>query len=183
MNVYGGQLIQQPLNPALPGTSVSGPLLAGSIMAWDGTQNLAGLGSTAGGLANVGYAKMAQAGRITQAASPGAPAGTFVSPDLVIPAQSMILSITMVEVAPWSGAATTFGIGNTVSATAYTPAGAVAGANSTTTPISSEVGATALNWLNVGNQDVQLVFTSTNTGTGVGIAVVEYIQGLNAPTS
>jgi hypothetical protein len=181
MNVLGGQLIQPPLNPFFPGTHFSGPLLAGNIKDWDGSQTLAGLGSSAGALSNVGYASMAQVGRVTQAASPGQAAGVFVSPDLIIPAQSMILRITSAVLVAFTGAASTFGVGNTVSPTALTPAGALTAPQ--TQQISAATGTQLPNWINSGNVDEQLVFTSTNTGAGVMLVVVEYIQGLNAPLS
>src|SRR5262249_33129842 len=117
MNIQPGQLIQSAFNPIFPATQFTGPLTAGNIKDWDGSALLAGLGSTAGALANCGFARMSQAGRITQAASPGAAAGVFVSPDLIIPAQSLILNISTIILVAWSGAATTFGIGNTVSPT------------------------------------------------------------------
>jgi hypothetical protein len=181
MNVRGGQLIQSNFNPAFPGTRVSGPFLAGNIQRSDGSSNLAGVGNMAGGLGNVGYAKMIQAARVTQAASPGQAPGVFVSPDLIIPAQSMILAITSIVLAAFTGAAATFGIGNTVNPIAFTPAGALTapqalGINGAAAP---QLG----NWINCGQIDEQLVFTSSNTGTGVMIVLVEYIQGLNAPTS
>lgn len=181
MNVIGGQLIQPPFNPVLPGTHVSGPLLAGNIKDWDGSSNLAAAGSTSGALANVGYASMAQVGRVTQAASPGQAPGVFVSPDLIIPAQSMILRISSLVLVAFTGAASTFGIGNTVNPIAFTPAGAL------TAPQTEQVSAAAApqlsNWINCGNIDEQFVFTSSNTGLGVMLVIIEYIQGLNAPQS
>lgn len=181
MNVQGGQLIQSPFNPALPATQFTGPLTAGNIKDWDGSANLAGVGSTAGALANVGFAKMAQVGRVTQAASPGQAPGVFVSPDLIIPAQSMILSISSIVLVPFSGAAQTFGVGNTVNPIAFTPAGAL------TAPEQALISAAAApqlsNWINCGNIDEQFVFTSSNTGAGVMLVIIEYIQGINAPQS
>lgn len=181
MNIRGGQLQQTNLNPAFPGTKLTGPILAGNILRSDGSANLAGAGAMAGGLANVGFVKMVQVGRFTQAASPGQPAGVFVSTDLIIPAQSMILSITTIVLVAFSGAASTFGIGNSVNPIAFTPAGAM------TAPATEVISAAAapqlVNWINCGPIDEQIVFTSTNTGAGVGLAIVEYVQGLNAPTS
>ena len=122
MNVRGGQLTQTPGNPVNPGSRWRGPLLAGSVFKTGGV-NLAGLGADPqDALANVGYAKMSQAGRVLQAAAPG-----FVSPDLIIPAQSLITSITSVLLAAFTGAAATFGVGNTVNPLAFTPAGAMTG--------------------------------------------------------
>jgi len=80
MNVQGGQLIQSTGNPALPGSLVTGPLLAGNIQSSDGTTNLAGVGSMAGGLSNVGFSTMTQADDITQATN-GSVAGVFLDPD------------------------------------------------------------------------------------------------------
>jgi hypothetical protein len=181
MNIRGGQLQQTNFNPVFPGTRLTGPVTAGNILR-SGGAGLAGLGTQdQNALANVGYAKMVQAGRVTQAASPGQPAGVFVSPDLIIPAQSMILSIASIVLVAFSGAASTFGIGNTVNPIAFTPAGAM------TAPATELITAAAApqlnNWINCGNIDEQLVFTSSNTGAGVALVVVEYIQGLNAPTS
>jgi hypothetical protein len=181
MNVQGGQLIQSPFNPVFPATQFTGPITAGNIKDWDGSSTLAGTGSTAGALANVGFAKMTQVGRVTQAASPGQAAGVFVSPDLIIPAQSMILAITSIVLVPFTGAASTFGIGNTVNPIAFTPAGAM------TAPATEVISAAAApqlnNWINCGAIDEQFVFTSSNTGAGVMLVIIEYIQGLNAPTS
>jgi hypothetical protein len=181
MNVRGGQIIQSNGNPVFPGTKLTGPLLAGNILRTGG-QNLAGVGSQAqDALANVGYAKMIQAARVTQAASAGQAPGVFVSPDLIIPAQSMILSIASIVLAAFTGAAATFGVGNTVNPIAFTPAGAM------TAPATELITAAAApqlgNWINCGQIDEQLVFTSTNTGTGVMLVLVEYIQGINAPIS
>jgi hypothetical protein len=181
MNVQPGQLIQSPFNPIFPATQLTGPITAGNIKDWDGSAVLAGLGSTAGALANVGFAKMVQAGRVTQAASPGQAAGVFVSPDLIIPAQSLIMAITSIVVVAFTGAAPTFGIGNTVNPTAFTPAGAVTAPATET--INAAIAPQLNNWLNCGPIDEQLVFTSSNTGAGVMIVLVEYIQGLNAPNS
>lgn len=181
MNIRGGQLTQSPFNPVWPGTKLTGPITAGNILR-SGGNGLAGLGTQdQNALANVGFAKMVQAGRITQAASPGSPAGVFVSPDLIIPAQSMILAITTIVLVAFTGAAPTFGIGNTVNPIAFTPADALTGAQ--TASITTAVAPQLQNWLNCGPIDEQLVFKSTNTGAGVMLAIVEYIQGLNAPTS
>jgi len=181
MNVQGGQLIQTNGNPIFPATQFTGPITAGNIKDWDGSQTLAGLGSTAGALANVGYTRMSQIGRITQTQTPGAPAGNFISPDLVIPAQSLILNITTMELVAFSGGVTTFNIGFSAAANALVSG--VSGTASVATPISSISGATLPNWLNVGNVDVQLMFSMGNTGAGVLLAIVDYLQGINAPTS
>jgi hypothetical protein len=181
MNVRDNQLVPTNFNPIFPGARFTGPLLAGNILRWDGSSALAAVGNTQGGLANVGYARMTQVGRVTQAASPGQAPGVFVSPDLIIPAQSMILAITSIVLAAFTGAASTFGIGNTVNPIAFTPAGAMTAP--ATEVISAAVAPQLGNWLNCGNIDEQFVFTSTNTGTGVMLVVVDYIQGINVATT
>lgn len=184
MNVRGGQLIQSNGNPVFPGTLVTGPLLAGNILR-SGGPNQAGLGAQdQNALANVGYVLMTQVGRVTQTASPGQPTGVFASPDLVIPAQSLIWSMNTRGLAAYTGAAATYGVGSPSNPTLFTPAGSAtapaAGAAGVIGP-----GATTLipAWTNVGNQDVQLVFTSSNDGTGAMLVIVQYIQGINAAIS
>lgn len=176
MDVQGGQLIQSPLNPVWPGSRFSGPLLAGNILRTGGP-NQAGLGSQdQNSLGNVGYARMSQAGRVTQVAGAG-----FASPDLVIPAQSLILSMSLTGVVAFTGA---IGLGTPTNATFFTAAGAVASPPLGSTAVPAPTAAPFIaNWLNVGNQDVQIVVTAASAGAGVGILVVDYIQGVNAPTS
>jgi hypothetical protein len=178
-DVNGGVLPQANGSPIFPGTTLTGPILAGNIVHSDGSNTNAGLGSTSGGNANVGYCVMAQSQPITQAASAGQGAGVYQT-TIVIPAQSQILEMTMMVTAAWSGAAQTFGVGNTSSATAFTAAGA--GSATALGPIALTPGsnATAIaNWDNTGNTDVQIVVTSSNTGTGAGTLTVQYIQGIN----
>jgi hypothetical protein len=179
MDVNGGQLTQTNGNPVFPGTTLTGPLLAGNIIHSDGSGALANVGETNTGTANVGYASMVQSDTITQAASAGQSAGVYAS-KIVIPAQSQIISILVMVTADWSGGAATFGIGNTVSATAYTAAAAITASALGQQTIVPGTGATQIgNWDNVGNSDVQIVFTSTNTGTGTATVSVLYAQGIN----
>jgi hypothetical protein len=171
MDVNGGQYPNPNGSPIYPGTLLTGPLLAGSVFHSDGSGTLAGLGETQLGTANVGYCVMAQSQPITQAS------GTTT---IVIPAQSQILRITMMVTTAWTGTSATFGVGNTVSATAYTAAGAANGGTLGPITLSPGTSSTAIaNWDNVGNTDVQILVTSTNTGSGVGTLTVEYIQGIN----
>lgn len=179
-DITGGQLTQTNGNPATPGTYFSGPVLAGTVLASDGSGNLAGVGSMGvGATANAGYASMNQSCVITQATNTGT-AGQFACP-IVIPAQSQIKSIKLMVTAAWTGAATTLGIGSGASATAFTAANAVVTSGALgQISITPGTGATQIgNWDNVGTQDVQIVVLSTNTGSGVGTLSVEYIQGIN----
>jgi hypothetical protein len=173
-----GALTQPFGSPALPGTELQGPLIVGSVLASDGTGNLAGVGGTIG-TCNQGYATMTQSCVITQATNDGV-AGQFACP-IVIPAQSQIHSIKLMVTTAWTGGATTLGIGTGASATALTAANAVvtSGALGQVT-ITPGTGATQIgNWDNVGTQDVQIVVLSTNTGSGVGTLSVTYSQGIN----
>jgi hypothetical protein len=173
-----GALTQPNGSPALPATEFQGPLIVGSVLASDGTGNLAGVGGTIG-TCNQGYVSMTQSCVITQATNTGS-AGQFACP-IVIPAQSQIRAIKLMVTTAWTGGATTLGIGTGASATALTAANAVvtSGALGQVT-ITPGTGATQIgNWDNVGTQDVQIVVLSTNTGSGVGTLTVDYTQGIN----
>lgn len=180
MDINGGQLTQTNGNPATPGTSFTGPLIAGNVLHDNpNNANLAGVGASDGNQANAGFVVMAQSNVINQATNSGS-AGVWVDPQITIPAQSQILRITLMVTTAWSGAAATLGVGTTASATALTAAGA---ANAGTLgPISFSPGANATrigNWDNVGTTDIQIEVTSTNTGNGVGTLTVEYVQSIN----
>ena len=157
-------------SPVTVGTTLTGPIMAGTIFNSDGTGNLAGVGNSVG-TQNIGYATMAQSAVITQAAGGCA---------ITIPAQSQILDIYLMVTTAWTGAAKTCGIGTTASATAFTLAAAVDGSALGQIKATPGTGATQVgNWNDVGNTDVQLFVTSTNTGSGVGVLTVRYIQGIN----
>jgi hypothetical protein len=158
-------------------TTFTGPIKAGNVLNSDGTGTLAGAGGDSG-VANVGYAVMAQSQAITQATN-GSSAGVFTT-DIVIPADSQILSIALTVSTAWTGAASTLGIGTTASATALTAAGAVAGGTKGIISASpGTVDAAIANWTDVGSTDIQVLVTSTNTGSGVGVLTVTYIQSNN----
>lgn len=178
MQVNGGQIGNQTAgNPIWPGTLFTGPILGGNVQSSDGSGNLAGLGETTG-QANVGFVQMSQTGTISQTGNATLPSA------IVIPAQSQILEFQAMVTTAWTAGNTTFGIGTTGNSTFFTAAGAIQGnatgliAGSTINPGTS---ATAIaNWDNVGNQDVQLVFTSGNlTGAGAATVTVTYLQGIN----
>jgi hypothetical protein len=158
-------------------TTFTGPIKAGNVLNSDGTGTLAGAGGDSG-VANVGYAVMAQSQAITQATN-GSSAGVFTT-DIVIPANSQILSIDLTVSTAWTGTASTLGIGTTASATALTAAGAVAGGTKGIISASpGTVDAAIANWTDVGSTDIQVLVTSTNTGSGVGVLTVTYIQSNN----
>lgn len=179
MDINGGQNTQTNGNPAQPGTTWTGPLIAGPIPHGDGTTTLAGPNNLQGGQADAGYVVMAQSSVINQATN-GTVAGVWTDTNLIIPAQSQILRITLMVTTAWTGSVATFGIGNTVSATAYTAAAAGSGATRGPAILSPGTDPTRGGlWDNVGASDVQIVVTSTNTGNGVGTLTVEYVQGIN----
>lgn len=159
-------------------TAFTGPVLVGNVLNSDGTGTLAGLGGSSGEQ-NLGFCEMVQAQAVTQATN-GTSAGVFTT-SIVIPADSFITGIDLFVTAAWSGVASTLGIGTTVSATALTTAGAVAGGTLGRITVVPGTSLTQINnWLNVGNTDVEIVVTSTNTGTGAGNLVVRYAQAFNA---
>jgi len=162
-------------------TVFTGPVLAGNVLNSDGTGNLAGVGGSSG-TQNVGFCEMVQIDAITQA---GPAADGVYTTSIVIPAQSLIVSIELYVSTVWNGVATTLGIGTTASATAFTAAGAVAGGTAGRITVTPGTGATQIaNWLNTSSTtDVQIKVTSTNTGAGVGTLVVRYVQGVNGFTN
>lgn len=158
-------------------TVFTGPIKAGNVLQSDGSGVLAGEGGSSG-IANVGFAVMAQSQVITQATNVGS-AGVYTT-DIVIPAGSQILSIDLLVTTAWTGAASTLGIGTTASATDLTAAGAVAGGTKGVVSANpGTVDAAIANWKDVGTTDVQVKVTSTNTGNGVGVLTVTYIQSNN----
>jgi len=145
-------------------TTFSGPLRAGTI------QNT--VGTTVGtDVANVGQVVMVQSNNFTQASS---------ATTIVVPANSQILRITVYITTAMTGVASTFGVGTTVLATAFTAASAAAGGTIGVVTISPGTDATRTGaFIDVGTTDVKIAVTSTNTGSGVGVISVEYVQARN----
>ena len=83
MDINGGVYPNANGSPIWPASTFTGPLVAGNVVASDGTGNLAGVGETTGS-ANLGYANMAQSVVVTQASG---------VTNIVIPAQSQITDI------------------------------------------------------------------------------------------
>lgn len=146
-------------------STFSGPIRAGEIKNTTGTT----LGSD---IANVGSVVLSQAANITQT--------TGLITDIVLPANSTIVDIKIYVRTAWTGAATTLGIGTTVSDTALTAAGAVSA--SAIGPVTASPGTDATRnatWVDVGTTDIRIKIVSTNSGSGVGTVVVSYIQNIN----
>jgi hypothetical protein len=145
-------------------TTFSGPVRAGTIQNTTGTT----LGTD---VANLGQVVMAQSNNFTQASG---------ATTIVIPAASQILRITVYITTAMTGVASTFGVGTTVLATAFTAASAAAGGTIGVVTISPSTDATRTGaFIDVGTTDVKIVVTPTNTGSGVGVISVEYVQALN----
>lgn len=145
-------------------TTFTGPIKAGDILNTSGTT----LGTN---ITNVGYVVMAQSSPVTQDSG---------ATSIVIPKNSQILSIDVMVTTVWDGAATTFGVGTTASATFLTAAGALDGA--AVGPLAATPGTDATragNWNDVGTTDRKIAVTSTNTGAGVGVITVTYLQARN----
>lgn len=142
-------------------TTFTGPIKAGNI------PNTSG--STLGrDVKNTGWVLMAQSSAVTQASG---------ATDIVVPAGSQIVNIKVFVTTAFTGAATTFGIGTTASATFLTAAGALDGV--AVGPLTATPGTDATrngNWIDVGTTDRKIAVTSTNTGSGVATIVVEYLQ-------
>lgn len=153
-------------------TTFTGPIRAGDV--------LNTTGDSVGSIANVGYVVMAQSAIVTQAASTGQSAGVYKT-DIVIPADSQILSISINKTAAWSGAASTINVGTNATATQL----AVAADNDLTTTVGPQAIVCGDNatragvWKDVGTSDVQIWTKSTNTGTGAGVITVTYLQAIN----
>lgn len=146
-------------------TTFSGPIRAGNIFNTTGT-------TVGTNIANVGQVVMAQSQAITQT--------TGLTTNIVIPANSQIVEMTLYVTTAWNGSASTLGLGNTVLATTYTAAGAVAGGTVGVVSITPGTDATrTLAFVDVGSTDVQIKVTSTNAGDGVGYLTVRYIQANN----
>jgi len=145
-------------------STFSGPILAGTIKETTGTT----LGTN---VKNTGQVIMAQSNNITQASG---------ATTIVIPANSQIIEITVYVTTAWTGVATTFGVGTTASATAFTAASAAAGGTIGIVSITPSTDATRTGaFIDVGTSDAKIAVTSTNTGSGVGVITVRYIQNLN----
>lgn len=149
-------------------TTFSGPIRAGDIRETTGTT----LGTN---VANVGQVVLAQSFRFTQA-----DLATSANTPIVIPANSQVVEITVYVDAAFTGAASTFGVGTSASATFFTAAGAVAGGTIGIVSVTPGTDATRTdNFIDVGTTDIRVAVTPTNTGTGTGVITVRYLQNTN----
>ena len=152
-------------------TTFTGPITAGNIIDTSGTT----LGTN---VANVGYVEMAQTVAVTQATN-GTTAGLYTT-NIVIPAGSQIVAIDLFANVAWTGAASTFNVGTSATATEL----AIASDNTAVAigriSVSPGTSATRVNnWVDVGASDVRVYVLSTNTGSGTGYLTVRYAQAIN----
>ena len=150
-------------------STFTGPITAGDVL--DTT------GSTVGTLKNVGYVEMAQTYAVNQTTTETATATT-----IVIPANSLIVSIDLITTVAWSSATTTYtiSVGTTATATEL-----VSATNANSVSKIALVPATLAQstlWLNTGTSDIQVYVKSGahSVTNGLGTLVVRYIQAINA---
>ncbi len=147
-------------------TTFTGPIRAGNILNTSGTT----LGQN---VRNVGSVVMIQTVPITQAGT-----ATALDTQIVLPANSHIVNIQMLNTVAWD-ATNTLSIGTSATATELCAATAqilglvsmVPGADATR----------AGNWDDTGTTDKRIWVLSTNTGAGVGTLTVRYIQAHDLP--
>jgi hypothetical protein len=140
-------------------TTFSGPIRAGNIPNTTGTT----LGTD---VRNVGSVMMIQFVPVTQAAT-----ATALGTTIVLPANSHITNIQMLNTTAWDGAANTLSVGTTSTATELAPLTAMPQGLVALTP-----GALAAAWDDTGTADKRVFIKSANTGAGVGTITVRYIQ-------
>jgi hypothetical protein len=148
-------------------TTFTGPIRAGNILNTSGTT----LGQD---VKNVGSVVLAQTVPVTQAGT-----ATALGTEIVLPANSQIVDITMTVLTAWNGVASTFNVGS--SATATELVAAAAGGTIGVIRLSPGTDATrTAAWDDVGTTDKRVWVLSTNTGAGVGTLTVRYIQAQDA---
>ena len=148
-------------------TTFSGPVKAGTIKETTGTT----VGSN---MKNKGFVVLSQSASIDQTA-------VTTTTDIIIPPNSQIIDIKVYITTPYSGGATTFGLGGVGAATSLTAATAVQGNARGIISASPGTDETRISkWKNTGAGDHRLIVTAGNTGNGVGVITVVYAQSNNA---
>jgi hypothetical protein len=142
-------------------TTFTGPIRAGNILNTSGTT----LGQD---VKNVGSVVMAQTYPITQALT-----ATALGTTIVLPANSHILNVTMLNSVAWD-ATNTLSVGTTATATELAALTAMPVGIVNLTPGTDATRAAA--WDDTGTTDKRIFVKSANTGVGVGTLTVRYIQ-------
>ncbi len=147
-------------------TTFSGPILAGGIKNTTGT-------TVGTDMKNTGYVLMSQSEAVDQTAATS-------TTNIIIPANSQLVSAALSVSVVWSGAATTTGLGYVGNATAFTAALGIAGGTLGISDITAGANKARVDaWADVGSTDRRLLLTHNNTGTVVGLLTVTYIQNVN----
>jgi hypothetical protein len=147
-------------------TTFTGPIRAGNILNTSGTT----LGQD---VKNVGSVVMVQVVAITQALTATAQATT-----IVLPANSHILNIQMLNTVAWD-ATNTLSVGTSSTATELVALTAMPVGLVSLNP-GTDATRTAL-WDDIGTSDKRIWVKSANTGAGVGTITVRYIQAHDLP--
>jgi hypothetical protein len=142
-------------------TTFTGPIRAGNILNTSGTT----LGQD---VKNVGSVIMVQYVPITQALT-----ATALGTTIVLPANSHILNVTMLNSVAWD-ATNTLSVGTTATATELAALTAMPVGIVSLTPGTDATRVAA--WDDVGTTDKRIFVKSANTGAGVGTMTVRYIQ-------
>ena len=147
-------------------TTFSGSILAGTIKNTTGT-------TVGTNMKNTGQVLMSQSEAVDQTAATS-------TTNIILPANSQLVSAALSVSVVWSGAATTTGLGYVGDATAFTAALAFTGVAIGIIPITAGANKARVNaWADIGSTDRRLLLTHNNTGTGVGWLTVTYIQNNN----
>jgi hypothetical protein len=142
-------------------TTFTGPIRAGNILNTSGTT----LGQD---VKNVGSVVMAQTYPITQALT-----ATALGTTIVLPANSHILNIQMLNTVAWD-ATNTLSVGTTATATELVALTAMTVGLVGLNPGTDATRTAA--WDDIGTTDKRIFVKSANTGDGVGTITVRYIQ-------
>ena len=147
-------------------TTFTGPIRAGNILETSGTT----LGQN---VKNVGSVVMVQTYPITQALT-----ATALATPIVLPANSHILNIQMLNTTAWD-ATNTLSVGTSATATELVALTAMTAGLVSLNP-GTDATRTA-NWDDIGTTDKRIFVKSANTGAGVGTITVRYIQAHDLP--
>lgn len=142
-------------------TTFTGPIRAGNILNTAGTT----LGQD---VKNVGSVVMVQTYPITQALT-----ATALGTTIVLPANSHVLNIQMLNTTAWD-ATNTLSVGTSATATELVALTAMTAGLIALNP-GTDATRTA-NWDDTGTTDKRIFVKSANTGAGVGTITVRYIQ-------
>ena len=147
-------------------TTFSGPVKAGTISNTTGT-------TVGTNMANVGSVLMSQTEAVDQTATTG-------TTNIIIPANSQLVSADLYVSVVWNGSASTAGLGYVGDATAFTAATGVAGGTLGIIKITAGANKARVDaWADVGSTDRRLLLTYPNLGAGEGWITVTYIQNVD----